>query len=97
MTFLFATRQADPATHSIGVERNVLEWRLDPRSSHRIDVITGYDQEIVVICQEGYTSSLAAAALQLLGLQRATDLEGGVAAWRTAGLPLQPGGAPTVP
>jgi rhodanese-related sulfurtransferase len=82
---------------SIAVERNVLEWRLDPRSAHRLDVVQGYDQEIVVICQEGYTSSLAAAALQLLGLHRATDLEGGVVAWRTSGLPLRPGGAPALP
>ena len=82
---------------SIAVERNVLEWRLDPRSAHRLDVVTGYDHEIVVICQEGYTSSLAAAALQLLGLHRATDLVGGVAAWRGSGLPLQPGGAPPLP
>jgi rhodanese-related sulfurtransferase len=68
------------------IERNVLEWRFDPRSSARLD-IARYDLEIVVVCQEGYTSSLAAAALQDLGVYRATDLDGGFAAWEAAGLP----------
>lgn len=74
------------------VERNVLEWRLDPLSDSRLPVATGYDVEVVVLCQEGYTSSLAAASLQDLGLHRATDLDGGFAAWRAAGLPAT--GAP---
>jgi rhodanese-related sulfurtransferase len=69
------------------IERNVLEWRLDPRSEARLPFATGYDLEVIVTCQEGYTSSLAAAALQDLGLWRATDLDGGFAAWRAAGLP----------
>lgn len=69
------------------IERNVLEWRLDPRSDARLDFADGYDLEVIVTCQEGYTSSLAAAALQDLGLHRATDLAGGFAAWRAAGLP----------
>jgi rhodanese-related sulfurtransferase len=68
------------------IERNVLEWRLDPRSDARLP-FTGYDLEVIVTCQEGYTSSLAAAALQDLGLLRATDLDGGFKAWRAAGLP----------
>ncbi|MFI7602686.1 rhodanese-like domain-containing protein [Actinoplanes sp. NPDC049681] len=68
------------------IERNVLEWRLDPRSDARLP-FTHYDLEVIVTCQEGYTSSLAAAALQDLGLLRATDLEGGFKAWREAGLP----------
>ena len=72
------------------IERNVLEWRLDPRSDARLSFADSYDLEIVVTCQEGYTSSLAAAALQDLGLQRATDLAGGFAAWRAAGLPTIP-------
>ncbi|MEV6490416.1 rhodanese-like domain-containing protein, partial [Actinoplanes sp. NPDC051633] len=72
---------------SIIIERNVLEWRLDPRSDARLSFATRYDLEIIVTCQEGYTSSLAAAALQDLGLSRATDLDGGFAAWRAAGLP----------
>jgi rhodanese-related sulfurtransferase len=69
------------------IERNVLEWRLDPRSDARLSLATRYDLEIIVTCQEGYTSSLAAAALQDLGLSRATDLAGGFAAWQAAGLP----------
>ncbi|AGL14078.1 rhodanese-like domain-containing protein [Actinoplanes sp. N902-109] len=68
------------------IERNVLEWRLDPRSDARLP-FTHYDLDVIVTCQEGYTSSLAAAALQDLGLLRATDLAGGFAAWQAAGLP----------
>lgn len=69
------------------IERNVLEWRLDPASAHRIPQATGYDVQPIVFCSEGYTSSLAAAALLDLGLHRATDVVGGFAAWRAAGLP----------
>ena len=68
------------------VERNVLEWRFDPQSDARVPE-AGYDLPVVVFCSEGYTSSLAAAALQDLGLHRATDLAGGFKAWREAGLP----------
>lgn len=71
---------------AIVIERNVLEWRLDPRSDARLS-FTRYDLEVIVTCQQGYTSSLAAAALQDLGLRRATDLDGGFEAWRAAGLP----------
>ncbi|MDP9819246.1 rhodanese-related sulfurtransferase [Spirilliplanes yamanashiensis] len=70
------------------VERNVLEWRFDPRSPARLGVAGSYDLPLVVLCQEGYTSSLAAAVLQDLGLHRATDLDGGFAGWRAAGLPI---------
>ncbi|MEZ0578217.1 rhodanese-like domain-containing protein [Nocardioides sp. MH1] len=69
------------------VERNVLEWRFDPRSDARLPG-TSYDLPVIVLCQEGYTSSLAADALQSLGLHGATDVVGGFAAWRAAGLPL---------
>jgi rhodanese-related sulfurtransferase len=69
------------------IERNVLEWRLDPRCGARLPFADSYDLEVIVTCQEGYTSSLAAVALQDLGLHRATDLAGGFAAWRAAGLP----------
>ena len=72
------------------VERNVLEWRFDPASDARLGIAT-YDLEVVVLCQEGYTSSLAAASLQDLGIHRATDVIGGYAAWRDSGLPLSPG------
>jgi rhodanese-related sulfurtransferase len=71
------------------VDRNVLEWRLDPTSPHRLAEVERADQEIVLICQEGYASSLAAASLRSLGLSRATDLEGGFAAWEAAGLPVE--------
>jgi rhodanese-related sulfurtransferase len=69
------------------VERNVLEWRLDPASSARLPIVTDHDFEVIVFCSEGYTSSLAAAALQDLGLWRATDVVGGFHAWRAMGLP----------
>ncbi|GAB3860130.1 rhodanese-like domain-containing protein [Dactylosporangium cerinum] len=70
------------------VERNVLEWRFDPRSDARLPIADRYDLPVVVFCSEGYTSSLAAAALQDLGLHRATDLAGGFQAWKRAGLPV---------
>ena len=63
------------------IERNVLEWRFDPASDTRLP-IADYNLEVIVICQEGYTSSLAAASLQDLGIHRATDVIGGYAAWR---------------
>jgi rhodanese-related sulfurtransferase len=72
------------------IDRNVLEWRLDPASAHRIDEVTGHDQTIVVMCNEGYASSLVAAELQEMGFARATDLEGGFQAWRAAGMPTTP-------
>ncbi|MDQ1456238.1 MAG: hypothetical protein QOH28_1858 [Actinomycetota bacterium] len=71
------------------IDRNVLEWRLDPASPHRVSEIDGYDQLIIVVCNEGYASSLAAKSLQDLGLRRATDLIDGFAAWRAAGLPVK--------
>jgi rhodanese-related sulfurtransferase len=70
------------------IERNVLEWRLDPTSPHRHSALTGPDQHVVVICQAGYASSLAAASLRQLGLTNATDLIGGFEAWAQAGLPI---------
>jgi rhodanese-related sulfurtransferase len=73
------------------VERNVLEWRFDPRSDARLP-IADFDLRVIVVCQEGYTSSLAAAALHDLGVVRATDLAGGYDRWRVAGLPIQAGG-----
>jgi rhodanese-related sulfurtransferase len=73
------------------IERNHLEWRLDPASEARIPEAVDHDVEVIVVCSEGYASSLAAASLQDLGLRRATDLVGGYHAWRAAGLPTQPG------
>lgn len=69
------------------VERNVLEWRFDPACPARLPQVTGYDREIVIMCWEGYTSSLAAATLLDMGHRRATDLKGGFRAWAAAGLP----------
>ncbi|MGW2371250.1 rhodanese-like domain-containing protein [Kitasatospora sp. NPDC001683] len=74
------------------IERNVLEWRLDPTGSHRIHEASGYDVEVIVVCSEGYASSLAAASLRELGLHRATDLDGGFAGWAADGLPTRSGG-----
>ncbi|WP_406302688.1 rhodanese-like domain-containing protein [Streptomyces sp. NBC_00885] len=71
------------------VERNELEWRLDPRGSHRAPEAVSHDLRVVVVCNEGYASSLAAASLRQLGLHRATDLIGGFQAWKSAGLPVQ--------
>lgn len=65
----------------------MLEWRFDPQSKARLAVADRYDLRVVVMCQEGYTSSLAAKALLDLGLWRATDLEGGYRAWREGGFP----------
>jgi rhodanese-related sulfurtransferase len=69
------------------IERNVLEWRLDPACDARLP-IASYDLQVIVFCSEGYTSSLAAAALQELGIYRATDLAGGIKAWQASGLPV---------
>ena len=71
------------------VERNELEWRLDPQCDYRLPEATGHDLQIIVFCKEGYASSLAARSLQALGLSRATDLIGGFQAWAAAGLPVQ--------
>lgn len=70
------------------VDRNVLEWRLDPASPHRLPTVTGHDQVVILLCTEGYASSLAATALQELGLEHATDVQGGFVAWAAAGLPV---------
>jgi rhodanese-related sulfurtransferase len=71
---------------AVVIDRNVLEWRLDPTSPHRIDDAPDVDREIVLVCNEGYASSLAALSLQQLGLRNATDLDGGYRAIRAAGL-----------
>jgi rhodanese-related sulfurtransferase len=84
-------READgvvPGAHF--VPRNVLEWRLDPASDHRNPELAKPDARVIVMCNEGWQSSLAAATLQELGISRATDLDGGFQAWRAAGLPVRP-------
>jgi rhodanese-related sulfurtransferase len=71
------------------IERNHVEWRLDPTSSAKIPEAVDHDVAWILFCSEGYSSSLAAASLQDLGLHRATDLDGGFHAWKDAGLPTE--------
>lgn len=78
---------------AIVIDRTVLEWRLDPSSPWRIPEVAGPDTEVVVVCRQGYSSSLAAASLRAVGLRRATDLAGGAEAWIAAGLPMGTGPA----
>ena len=73
------------------IDRNVLEWRLDPASPDRAPQMTSHDVAVVLFCDEGYASSLAAATLQQLGVHDATDLVGGFRAWRAASLPVVDG------
>lgn len=75
---------------AVVIDRNVLEWRLDPSSDVRLGWVTSPDLRVIVMCNEGYASSLAAAGLRHLGLHRATDLDGGFQAWKRAGLPVRP-------
>jgi rhodanese-related sulfurtransferase len=87
------TQRAEDGTipGAIWHPRNVLEWRVDPASTHADPALSGDpDARLVVICNAGYQSSLAAATLQDLGFPRATDLAGGFQAWRAAGLPVAP-------
>jgi rhodanese-related sulfurtransferase len=80
------------------VERNELEWRLDPQCAHRLPEAEHHGLRVIVFCNEGYASSFAAVSLQDLGLHRATDLVGGFQAWAAAGLPVAPpGAAPSTP
>jgi rhodanese-related sulfurtransferase len=69
------------------IERNVLEWHLHPTGRHRFPDATGHDIQVIMVCSEGYASSVAAASLRELGLHRATDLDGAFVAWAAAGLP----------
>jgi rhodanese-related sulfurtransferase len=78
---------------AVVVDRNALEWRLAPTSAHRLPDAGDPDRVVVVVCDEGYASSLAAAALRDLGLSGATDLDGGFQAWAMAGLPVRRPGA----
>src|SRR4051812_40038509 len=70
--------------------RNVLEWRMDPSSGHDDPAVGGVDRRVIVMCNEGYQSSLAAATLRDIGFTRVADLVGGFQAWRGAGLPVEP-------
>ncbi len=85
---------------ALWIERNHIEWRLDPTSDARITEATDHDVQWVLFCTEGFSSSLAAASLQDLGLHRATDIDGGFVAWEAAGLPTtspSPGATPAGP
>ena len=83
---------------ALALPLNVLEWRVDPDSGHHDPRIGGRDTQLILICAEGYCSSLAAARLQDLGFEQATDVVGGFAMWRAAGLPVeQPAPRPAVP
>lgn len=90
---LIDTRTAENRTrdghlpYALEISLNVLEWRLDPDSPSRHPAAPGLGRVVIVLCEEGYCSSLAAARLQRLGFARATDVIGGFAAWRAAGLP----------
>jgi len=82
-------REEGEVPDAVIIGRNVLEWRLDPRNDARILELARYDAHIIVLCSEGYASSLAAASLRHLGLRRATDVDGGFRAWKAAGLPTR--------
>lgn len=71
------------------IPRNVIEWRLDPASGYRHPEAPDLDDQVIVLCNEGYQSSLVAATLQQLGFERATDVDGGFQAWRAAALPIE--------
>ncbi len=78
---------------AVVIDRTVLEWRLDPASDAAIPEACDYDVQVVVVCRQGYSSSLAARSLRDLGLHRATDVVGGVEAWLAEGLPVTDGPA----
>ena len=75
---------------AVRIERNNLEWRLDPASDNRVPEATDHSRQVILICQQGYSSSLAAVSLQDIGLRNATDVIGGFEAWVAAGLPVVP-------
>lgn len=81
--------------HAIVIDRTVLEWRLDPTSSAALKDAPDFNTEVIILCNQGYSSSLAAATLQELGFAKATDVIGGLEAWREAGLPLVHVDSPT--
>ncbi len=82
-------RESGEIPGALVIDRTVLEWRLDPTGPDRIPEATDHRVRVIVICAEGYSSSLAAASLQDLGLLNATDVVGGFEAWNAAGLPVK--------
>ncbi len=83
-------RQDGLIPRALVIRRNVLEWRCDPVSPWHHPQVTHHGQKIIIFCNEGYQSSLAAANLQHLGMLHATDMIGGFSSWREAGLPITP-------
>jgi rhodanese-related sulfurtransferase len=81
---------------ALWLPRNALEWRVDPASGHQHPALAGRENDVVLICAEGYQSSLAAATLHELGFTRITDVVGGFAAWKAAGLPVRARSSPPV-
>jgi rhodanese-related sulfurtransferase len=75
---------------AVAIGRNVLEWRVDPTSGYTDPALAGREGQVIVMCAEGYSSSLAAVALQEIGIAAATDMAGGFLAWEAAGLPVEP-------
>ena len=75
---------------ALRIDRTILEWRLDPTGPWHIDEIADAESRVIVLCRQGFSSSLAAASLRQIGLSRATDVIGGFEAWRDAGLPVEP-------
>ena len=89
-TRAFEQRQRDgKIPGALVIDRTVLEWRLDPTSPHRVAQAVDHEIRVILICDQGYSSSLAAASLQDLGLVKATDVIGGFQAWKAAGLPVE--------
>jgi len=82
-------RKSGEIPGALTIDRTVFEWRLDPTSPTRIPEATGQDIRVIVVCAQGFSSSLAAASLQELGLVNATDMIGGFEAWKAAGLPIK--------
>ena len=74
---------------AVHIPLSVLEWRVDPTSGHQSPALAGHEDELILICHEGYSSSLAAVRLQQLGFDRTTDVIGGFVAWAAAGLPVE--------
>src|SRR4051794_31089591 len=87
-------RQSGVVQGSLHIPRTVLEWRLDPASPWRNPHVGDLDQRLVLLCTDGYSSSLAGASLHELGFKQVCDVIGGFVAWRLAGLPLIPPGPP---
>jgi rhodanese-related sulfurtransferase len=81
-------REQGELSGAIVTDRTILEWRLDPTSPTRIEEVTDTDVQIIIVCAQGFSSSLAAASLRRIGLSRATDMIGGFEAWCAAGLPV---------